>query len=247
MATVSIAIPTIPATYGIDCRAVIDVIGRALGLLFGIGLAVYLMQQVRKPSRWIGPAFAALMNRSHARLRDWGLKHIQIGREWTILDVGCGGGRTVGLLQAAAPDGHVVGIDYAAGSVGASRRHNAHLVAAGRVRIQQAAVSALPFADNTFDLVTAVETQYYWPDLINDMREVLRVLKPGGSLLVMLESCKREGLGVDAAAMKLLRGRVLGASEQRDLFTRAGFDQVDVSVAASHGWLCAVGRKPGRL
>ena len=223
----------------------IDVIGRTLGLVLGIGLVIYLMQQVRKPSRWIGLAFAALMNRSHARLTDWGLGHIEIGRDWTILDVGCGGGRSVGLLAAAASGGHVDGVDYAAGSVAASRRHNADLIDAGRVQIQQAAVSALPFADNTFDLVTAVETQYYWPDLPNDMRELLRVLMPGGALLVILESFKRNSLGADAAAMTLLRGRVLSADEQRDLFTRAGFDRIDVSVDGSHGWLCARGLKPG--
>lgn len=48
----------------------------------------------------------------------------------------------------------------------------------GSCRIQRASVSKLPFSDNTFDLVTAVETQYYWPDLIKDMKEILRVLKP---------------------------------------------------------------------
>lgn len=55
----------------------------------------------------------------------------------------------------------------------------------GRVEIQKASVSQLPFSDNKFDLVTAVETQYYWPDLDKDMEEILRVLKPGGTLIVI--------------------------------------------------------------
>jgi len=41
-----------------------------------------------------------------------------------------------------------------------------------------------------FDLVTAIETQYYWPDLVNDMREILRVLAPGGTLVIIAESYK---------------------------------------------------------
>ena len=38
-----------------------------------------------------------------------------------------------------------------------------------------------------FDLVTAVETHFFWPDLPNDVREVLRVLKPGGTFLLIAE------------------------------------------------------------
>jgi SAM-dependent methyltransferase len=52
-------------------------------------------------------------------------------------------------------------------------------------------LSRLPFADGNFELVTAVETQYYWPDLVADMREILRVLKPAGTLIVMAESYKK--------------------------------------------------------
>jgi ubiquinone/menaquinone biosynthesis C-methylase UbiE len=69
---------------------------------------------------------------------------------------------------------------------------NAGLIKQGRVQFHHASVSELPFADNQFDLVTAVETQYYWPDLPNDMREILRVLKPGGRLAVIAEYYKVE-------------------------------------------------------
>jgi SAM-dependent methyltransferase len=45
--------------------------------------------------------------------------------------------------------------------------------------------------DDKFDLVTALETQYYWPDLVTDMQEILRVLKPGGALLIIVESYQK--------------------------------------------------------
>ena len=80
------------------------------------------------------------------------------------------------------------GIDYAAGSVAASRGRNAASIRAGRVEIVRASVSQIPFPDSTFDLVTAVETQYYWPDVVNDMREIRRVLKPGGTLVIIAET-----------------------------------------------------------
>jgi len=59
------------------------------------------------------------------------------------------------------------------------------LIQAGRVQIEQASASRLPFADEKFDLVTAVETLYYWPNPATDLQEVLRVLKPGGTLVII--------------------------------------------------------------
>jgi SAM-dependent methyltransferase len=49
-------------------------------------------------------------------------------------------------------------------------------------------VSRLPFPDDKFDLGAAVETRYYWPDLVKDMREIRRALKPGGAPIIIAES-----------------------------------------------------------
>ena len=111
------------------------------------------------------------MNLSHAGLTKWGLTHASIQPTDTILDVGCGGGRTIDTMAKAASHGRVFGVDYSATSVDVARRVNAAAIEAGRVDVQQASVSALPFAAATFDLVTAVETHYYWPDLESDLRE----------------------------------------------------------------------------
>jgi ubiquinone/menaquinone biosynthesis C-methylase UbiE len=163
----------IPTTF----KELAPVLRYALLVVF----ALYAMTQVKKPSKWVGRFFVWLMNLSHSNLTDWGLTHIRIEKDFTILDVGCGGGRTIQKL-AAATQGMVYGVDYANGSVAASRAKNAQLVEVGRVEIKHASVSQLPFPGNKFDLVTAVETQYYWPDLPNDMREILRVLGPGGNV-----------------------------------------------------------------
>jgi len=117
------------------------------------------------------------MNSSHSKLTDWGLEHISIANHDTILDVGCGGGRTVNKLAAIATQGKVYGVDYSEESVAFTKRTNARWIEAGRVEIRQASVSQLPFPDNSFDVITAVETHYFWPDLPADLREVLRVLR----------------------------------------------------------------------
>jgi len=212
---------------------------------FLLGLTYFLMIQVRKPSRWVGQFFTSLMNVSHSALTDWGLTHVSIEPNFTILDVGCGGGRTIEKLAALAPNGTVYGIDYANGSVAASRAHNTQLIQAGRVEITKASVSQLPFPDNKFDLVTAIETQYYWPDLLHDMQEILRVLKPAGTLVVIAESYKKGAhQALQAPVMKLLRTKSLGVEDHRELFSKAGYADIQIYEERAKGWLCGTGKKP---
>ena len=209
------------------------------------GLAVYLLNQVRKPTKWVGRLFLWMMNTSHSQVTDWGLKHVAIKEGFTILDVGCGGGRTIEKLAALATKGTVYGVDYAAGGVAASRAKNAQLIQAGRVEIARARVSRLPFAADQFDLVTAVETQYYWPDLVNDMREVLGVLKPGGTLIVIAESYRKGAKDwLHGPAMRLVRSANLSVAEQRELFAAAGCTDIEISEERAKGWICGVGKKP---
>lgn len=217
---------------------------QTLKLVLGFAAAIYLMRQVRKPTKWAGRPFAWIMNYTHSALTDWGLAQVRIEESMSILDVGCGGGRTIQKLSAMATRGKIDGVDYAAGSVAASRARNADLIRAGRVQITQASVSKLPFPDNQFDLVTAVETQYYWPDLVGDMREILRVLKPGGMVLVILESYEKGRYGsLQGRALKLLGGANLSVEDEKELFTKAGYIGVEVHTEQRKGWLCATGKK----
>lgn len=218
---------------------------RLLVCLLSIPLLIYTGNQVRKPTRWVGRGFLWLMNISHSNLTDWGLKHVRVEERFTILDIGCGGGRTVGKLAALASQGMVYGVNYADGSVAASRAKNVQLIKAGRVEIRQAPVSQLPFPDDTFDLVTAVETQYYWPDLVKDMQEVLRVLKPGGRLMVIAESYKRGAYNkLQRPVMKLLRSSNLDVDGHHGLFSAAGYINIEIFEEGKKGWLCGIGRKP---
>jgi SAM-dependent methyltransferase len=210
-----------------------------------IVLLIYTLNQVRKPSKWFGRLFLWMMNLSHSGLTDWGLKHVQLEKNSTILDVGCGGGRTIQKLAALAPEGMVYGVDYADGSVAASRAKNAQLIDAGRVEIKQASVSQLPFPADKFDLVTAVETQYYWPDLVKDMQEILRVLKPGGKLIVIAESYKRGAYNwLQRPVMKLLKSSNLDVDDHRRIFAAAGYTGVEIFEERTKGWFCGIGQKP---
>ncbi|HEU5411834.1 MAG TPA: methyltransferase domain-containing protein, partial [Candidatus Acidoferrales bacterium] len=109
---------------------------------------------------------------------------------------------------------------------------------------REASVSHLPFADGTFDVVTAVETHFWWPDLQNDVREVFRVVKPGGTVAIIAEiyrGAKTATAHIAEKYIPLSGMKLLTADEHRDLLQRAGF--ADVQIFTEKSWICATGKK----
>lgn len=206
-----------------------------------------LLKQCGKPSGWHGRITLRNMNRGHAELTEWGLTHVSVQNRDTILDVGCGGGVTLARLATMAPEGKTCGIDHSEESVAASRKANGASIAAGQVEVLLGSVSHLPFPDRKFDLVTAVETHYFWPDLLADTREILRVLKPGGTFLLIAEAYK--GGKYDERLKKLDKLREtmkfahLSIAEHRGLFSQAGFSEIQIFEEYEKGWVCALGRR----
>ena len=207
-----------------------------------------LIAQCRKPSGLFGRFILWEMNRQHSMLTDWGLSHVAIKKTNTILDVGCGGGRTISKLAEMASDGKVHGIDYSEESVTAAHRKNVRWIDIGRVGIREGSVSQLAFDNNTFDLVTAIETHLFWPDLPNDFREIFRVLRSGGQLLIVAE-IYRGGKHLEGVRKKIFdkhlaaNMNLLTSDEHRDLFSSAGFSDVQIFEEFEKGWICGVGRK----
>lgn len=204
--------------------------------------------QWQKPTGWLGRFVLRNMNSRHSKVTDWGLSKASIRTPDIILDVGCGGGRTVNKLAATATEGKVYGVDFSEAAVAVATKTNRQWIAMGRVGIQKGSVSHLPFADETFDIVTAVETHFWWPDLPNDMREVLRVLKSNGTLIIIAEIYRGASTKTAKLAEKYLplSGlNLLTASEHRDLFRNAGYVDVQIVEESGKGWICAKGKKQG--
>ncbi|WP_346676285.1 class I SAM-dependent methyltransferase [Methanobrevibacter woesei] len=141
---------------------------------------------MRKPQGKLGNIQLKSMNKEHTPVSLWGLKHLNINPDDVILDVGCGGGININRMAKDAKK--VYGIDYSIESVKLSREVNEKLIDNGQVEIHEGNVKDLPFEDNTFDIVTAFETVYFWPDIEKCFGEVKRVLKPGGTFLIGMES-----------------------------------------------------------
>jgi ubiquinone/menaquinone biosynthesis C-methylase UbiE len=205
------------------------------------------LSQCQKPNGWLGRLTLWRMNKSHSKLTDWGLAHISVDKHDIILDVGCGGGRTVSKLAAIATEGKVYGVDYSEESVAATMRFNALGIDIGRVEAHRGSVSQLPFSDGMFDLVTAVETHFWWPDVPLGMREIFRVLKPRGALIVIAEIYKGANTVSARLAEKYASRTVmtlLSYDEHRQLFANTGFSSVQVATESNKGWICTTGKKP---
>lgn len=186
------------------------------------------------------------MNARHSGVTDWGLSHISVQKHVTILDVGCGGGRTVSKLAAVATEGKVYGLDYSKDSVAVASKANRESIKSGRVEIREGSVSQLPFPSGTFDIVVAVETHFWWPDLPGDFRELFRVLKPGGELAVIAEVYKGAGTRTAMLVEKYLPMtgmKLLSPEEHRDLLINAGFTDVQIATDSDKGWIFAGGKK----
>src|SRR3954465_8384974 len=214
-------------------------------ILVVLWLIFLLFRQVRKPSGVLGRRVVRAMNVGHSKMTDLALQQIRVPRNAVILDVGCGGGHTVRKLAALAPEGKVVGVDYSKASVAVSRDTNAQEIGTGHVQIELGAVAALPFPDCTFDVAPAIETHYYWPDLPANVREILRVVKPGGTCALIAETYRGGPFRLlYGMVMPLLGAAFLSDSEHRDLLSQAGFTEVITRHLPRTNWICAIGRRP---
>lgn len=200
-----------------------------------------LLAQTGKPRGRFGRFLVRSMNFGHSGLTRWGLAKVEIPETATVLDIGCGGGRTLERLVALAPRGSAVGIDYSEDSVAVARKRNQRLIGSGRVEVIHASVSSMPFPDATFDCAVAIESYYFWPDVAADLAEVRRVMKPGGRLVIIAGMYR--GSRFDKRNERLMRPggvRCFSPQEFEETLRNAGFLSVAVTVEPRKGWICVV-------
>ena len=198
--------------------------------------------QCARPEGFLGRVMLRFMNFGHAPLTNWGLGHVAFHDGMTMADIGCGGGANIDRLLQRAPKGVIQGIDYSSVSVAKSSKVNAKAIAEGRCKVQEASVVKLPFSENTFDLVTAFETIYFWPDIEHCFGEVKRVLKPGGQFVIVNES---DGSGpMDAKWESLIEGMHTYKPEEIRLhLSNAGFMGINIRKDEAKHWLMVTAEK----
>ena len=203
-----------------------------------------LMDQFKCPRGRRGRLVAALMNRGHQPLTLWGLTHVTIEPNYVILDVGCGGGKTVSRLAQRVPLGKVFGIDYSAEMVNYSRKVNKKFIAENRVEIVEGSVEKTGFPDDFFDLVTAIETYYFWPSFSEALKEILRVLKHSGKFLMVNEMVQDGVYDVKyAKTIEQAHVRLIPLDEIRSTALCVGFPDVQIFTKAGSPWNAILAKK----
>ena len=179
--------------------------------------------QCAHPKGFLGRMMLRFMNFGHAPLTNWGLAHVGFRDGMTMLDIGCGGGATLKRLVKLSSGSKVYGIDISEESVAKAQKVNKQLLDE-QVFVQQGSADSLPWENDFFDVVTAVETVYFWPNIQKCFQEVRRVLKSGGQFAIMIEVI--EG---DSIWKNVVDGMTIYSPEQlKDMLEQTGFKQVEI-------------------
>lgn len=209
-----------------------------------------LLINARKPEGELGDKLIDMMNENHENLAQWSVSHLDISKQDTILDIGCGGGVNVKRFLKMT-DNKVYGIDYSDVSVKKSLKLNKKAIDEGRCEIILGSVSELPFDDNSFDIVTGFETVYFWPDFINDLKEVRRVLKDNGIIFIANEALPLKDDMRQKKFCELLDANIYSQDELEKSLHESGFsnmisftkDSKDSFTGDVANWICITAQK----
>src|SRR5688572_1063806 len=146
----------------------------------------------RGPRGWLAAQVVARLTGDANR---WMVDCLDVGPDDRVLDVGCGPGLAVATAAALVPGGCVVGVDASPTMVRQAWRRNRHAVAQGRVEIRCADATRLPYPDASFTAAGSLNSLQFWPDPEQGLRELLRVLRPGGRVAVVLMARSDEPAG----------------------------------------------------
>jgi len=151
----------------------------------------------RNPTGFLGTLVGHIMNAIHKGLYEGIVDRLQTEvaspeAKVVILDVGCGGGRAVNLFCKSLGNSKVIGLDHSNEMVKLSKRVNRTYIEEGRAEIVVGDISKLPFEASRFNLVSAFDTINLWTDIEASVKEIHRVLTPGG-LFVIVNAYPKEG------------------------------------------------------
>jgi ubiquinone/menaquinone biosynthesis C-methylase UbiE len=146
--------------------------------------AAEMAMQLARPTGAIGIAVGDYMNRINAGLTNAAYQLLRPPPDGRVLEIGFGNGKLIVDLVGMAPDLTYAGVDVSETMVGEASANNRALIDEGRVELRLATVDHLPFPNGSFDRALAVNTIYFWPDQLAGLREIRRVLRNDGFLVL---------------------------------------------------------------
>lgn len=148
----------------------------------------FISEHARNARGILGRLIAFIMARETWSENMRAMDALGIGQTDQVLDVGCGHGRSLMEIAARAAQGRTVGIDPSKLMVEIAAKRNRTLIEAGRIDVVLSGVESLPFPDAMFDKALCVHVLYFWKDAEISLREIGRVLKPGGRLALLFRT-----------------------------------------------------------
>ncbi|MBO5151525.1 MAG: class I SAM-dependent methyltransferase [Methanobrevibacter sp.] len=180
--------------------------------------------QCRKPHGEEGIQTIKNMNENHKDISKFAFECVNVGENDMILDIGCGGGVNIEKFLKLTKN-NVDGLDYSEISVAESIKRNKKAVDEKRCEVIQADVINMPIEDETYDLVCAFETIYFWPDIKNTFKEVSRIIKENGQFMIAQETDGNHP--DDEKWLSTVEGmHVYTANQLENYLTNAGFNSV---------------------
>jgi SAM-dependent methyltransferase len=146
---------------------------------------LFIAEQARHAHGFLGRLIAFIMARETWPQNLRAIDALDVAPSDHVLDVGCGPGRSLAVLAQRASKGRVAGVDPSDLMAEIAVNRNSALVRARRVEVVIGSACDLPFENSAFDKALCVHVVYFWKDLNLAFREIARVLKPGGRLIVV--------------------------------------------------------------
>lgn len=148
-----------------------------------MSVARFIAGQLRRPSGITAPFMAVILNRANRRISQRAVEQLAVEADDDVLEIGFGGGAALARVLSRTR-GRVTGIEISEPMLRRARRRFRREIQDGRLEIRHASVDEIPYGDSGFDRVMTVNTIYFWPDPPTALREIARVLRPGGRLVV---------------------------------------------------------------
>lgn len=153
-------------------------------------LTQYLINQTKRPSGAVGRVITKIWSSYFKELSLWAIRQMTVPDHSRILEVGYGGGSTIKNLLALNKHLEIDGIDISKESYQTAKRMNSDSVQNGSVRLRIGNVESLPYQNDYFDLVFAIQTHLFWEDLKKSFQEIYRVMSNHSALIVASEKDK---------------------------------------------------------
>ena len=153
-------------------------------------LTEFLIKQSQKPSGLIGRVITKIWSFYFKKLSLWAIKQTTISDNYRILEIGYGGGSTIKNLLALNKNLEIQGIDISKESYRTAQRVHSDSIRKGSVQLKIGNVENIPYQNNYFDRVFAIQTHIFWKDIKKSFQEVYRVMSSNSTLIIASEKEK---------------------------------------------------------